>query len=195
MSLDAVCTTTTTRSRHTSQACPCLRHLFCAFMLAAARAANETGAARRLQRRLGQWLRHERLSVAMALAENNHHTAPRRKMTARAGGEARVAPHGQAPEAPLSPKDGFCGTLWDICPCLLLMSLCRRWWISCRMSCSSWQRSCWWFPNRLSKCRRSCSRYSTATLVSRYAAGGTAGGSTDDRILLFVISADCGAAR
>ena len=39
------------------------------------------------------------------------------------------------------------------------------------------------------------SRYSTATLVSRYAAGGTAGGSTDDRILLFVISADCGAAR
>ena len=24
------------------------------------------------------------------------------------------------------------------------------------MSCSSWQRSCWWFPSRLSKCRRSC---------------------------------------
>ena len=56
----------------------------------------------------------------------------------------------------LAPKGGFCGTLWDICPCLLLMSLCRRWWISCRMSCSSWQRSCWWFPSRLSKCRRSC---------------------------------------
>ena len=34
-------------------------------MLAAARAANETGGARR--RRLRQWLRHERLSVAMAL--------------------------------------------------------------------------------------------------------------------------------
>ena len=51
---------------------------------------------------------------------------------------------------------GFCGTLWDICPCLLLMSLCRRWWISCRMSCSSWQRSCWWFPSWLSKCPRSC---------------------------------------
>ena len=43
--------------------------------------------------------------------------------------------------APL-PKDGFCGTLWDICPCLLLMFLCRRWWTSCGMSCSSWQRSC-----------------------------------------------------
>ena len=40
----------------------------------------------------------------------------------------------------LSPKDGFCGTLWDICPCLLLMFLCRRMWISCRMSCSSWQQ-------------------------------------------------------
>ena len=56
----------------------------------------------------------------------------------------------------LSPKDGFCGTFWDICPYLLLMSLCRRWWISCRISCSSWQRSCWWLPSRLSKCRRSC---------------------------------------
>ena len=36
-----------------------------------------------------QWLRHERLSVAMALAENNHHTALRRQTMARAGGGAR----------------------------------------------------------------------------------------------------------
>ena len=79
----------------------CLRHLFCAFMLAAARAANETGAARRRQRRLRQWLRHERLSVAMTLAENNNHTAPRRQTKARAGGEARVVLHGHVPEAPL----------------------------------------------------------------------------------------------
>ena len=31
----------------------------------------------------------------------------------------------------LSPKGGFCGMLWDIFPCLHLMFLCRRWWISC----------------------------------------------------------------
>ena len=65
------------RPRHISQECPRLRHLFCAFMLAAAQAANETGTARRRQRRATQWLRHECLSVAMALAETNHHTAPR----------------------------------------------------------------------------------------------------------------------
>ena len=34
-----------------------------------------------------------------------------------------------------------------------------------------------------------------ATFLSRHAAGGTAGGSADARILLFVVSADCGAAR
>ena len=42
------------------------------------------GAARRRQRRLRQFLRHERLSVAMALAEFTHHTALRRPTIARA---------------------------------------------------------------------------------------------------------------
>ena len=37
----------------------------------------------------------------MALAENNHHTAPRRQTTARAGGEARDALHGHVLDAPL----------------------------------------------------------------------------------------------
>ena len=37
----------------------------------------------------------------MALAESTHHSAPRGQMTARAGGEARVALHGHDPEAPL----------------------------------------------------------------------------------------------
>ena len=45
-------------------------------------------------------LRHERMSVAMALAESTHHSAQRQK-TARAGGEARVVLHGHVPEAPL----------------------------------------------------------------------------------------------
>ena len=52
------------------------------FMLAAASAA-----ARRRQRRVKQDLRHERLTVAMALAEYNHHSAPRRPTISRARGE------------------------------------------------------------------------------------------------------------
>ena len=56
---------------------------------------------RRRQRRLRQWLRHERLSVAMALAETYHHAAPRGQTKTRAGGEARGALHGHVPEAPL----------------------------------------------------------------------------------------------
>ena len=47
-------------------------------------------------------------------------------------------------------------------------------------------------PNRLSKCPRSCLTY--ANRCSRYAAGGTAGGSADDRIL-FLVAADYGAER
>ena len=56
-------------------------------MLASVCDANAPGAVRRRQRRLGLWLRHERLSVAMALADNNHHSAPRRPTMARARGE------------------------------------------------------------------------------------------------------------
>ena len=51
---------------------------------------RDSGAAmRRRQRRLRQFIRHERLTVAMALAEMTHHSAPRRQTTARAGGGAR----------------------------------------------------------------------------------------------------------
>ena len=47
---------------------------------------EHAGAAiRRRQRRLRQWLRHERLSAAMALAETSHHAAPREQTKARAG--------------------------------------------------------------------------------------------------------------
>ena len=47
-----------------------------------------TAAMRRRQRRLRQFLRHERLSVAMALAEKLHHTS-RGQRFARAGEEGR----------------------------------------------------------------------------------------------------------
>ena len=43
-------------------------------------------ARRRRERRLRSWLKHERMTVAMALAEASHHTAPRGQRTARAGG-------------------------------------------------------------------------------------------------------------
>ena len=62
-------------------------------------AGGGTGSARRRrERRLRSMLRHERMSVAMALAESTHHSAPRGQKMARAGGGARVELHGHAPE-------------------------------------------------------------------------------------------------
>ena len=40
---------------------------------------------RRRERRLRSWLKHERMTPAMALAKASHHTAPRGQRTARAG--------------------------------------------------------------------------------------------------------------
>ena len=49
---------------------------------------GDAGAAmRRLSRRLRQFGRHERPTVAMVLAECNHHAAPRRRVRARTGEE------------------------------------------------------------------------------------------------------------
>ena len=46
---------------------------------------EHAGAAkRRRERRLRQWHRHERMTVAMAVAEATHHSAPRRQKTATA---------------------------------------------------------------------------------------------------------------
>ena len=54
--------------------------------MSTARVDIAAGAAmRRRQRRLRSWLKHERMTVAMALAEASHHTAPRGQRTARAG--------------------------------------------------------------------------------------------------------------
>ena len=54
-------------------------------MLNAIQAAAQEVPARRRERRLRSMLRHERMAVAMALAESTHHSAQRLK-TARAGG-------------------------------------------------------------------------------------------------------------
>ena len=55
-------------------------------MMSTPRVDIAAGAARRRrERRLRSWLKHERMTVAMALAEASHHTAPRGQRTARAG--------------------------------------------------------------------------------------------------------------
>ena len=66
---------------------------------------SASAAARRRQRRLGSWLRHERMSVAVALAESQHH-ASRGQKKARAGEEwheQHYAPRRQKPP-PLQPE-------------------------------------------------------------------------------------------
>ena len=65
------------------------------FMLSNMAVDSVPGAAmRRRQRRLRQFLRHERLTVAMALAEAQHHAAPRRQKPASAI-TVNDAPRGQ----------------------------------------------------------------------------------------------------
>ena len=60
---------------------------------------EHAGAARRRrERRLRQFMKHERLTVAMLLAEMHHHAAPRGHTTARSGERARDALHGQVPD-------------------------------------------------------------------------------------------------
>ena len=52
-----------------------------------ARDCGTSAVRRRRERRLRSMLRHERMTVAMALAEVTHHSAPRRPTMARARGE------------------------------------------------------------------------------------------------------------
>ena len=63
-------------------------------------------ARRRRERRLGQFLRHERLSVAVALSEKKHHIS-RGQRKDWAGEWVRDALHGQVPGAPTSQLELF----------------------------------------------------------------------------------------
>ena len=63
----------------------------------------------------------------MALAETNHHAAPRKQTKARAGGEARVALHGHVPEVPL-PQGRVLRHVVGHLAVPALDVLCRRWW-------------------------------------------------------------------
>ena len=85
-------------------------------------ACSETAfSMRRRQRRLRQWLRHERLSVAMALAEATHHTAPRRQRPGPGLGTRSTTRHGDRRfSRPHKRRQGASGTTrfgaWS--PCL-----------------------------------------------------------------------------
>ena len=124
---------------------------------------------RRRQRRLRQWLRHERLSVAMALAESTHHAALRGQKKARAGGGVRDALHGEVPGEPTSHepgtqhftatavsqrsrapslttstrsgrRSGFCSTSWSRLETSLLGCLLSM--LLCRRWWTSWRMCC-----------------------------------------------------
>ena len=78
-------------------------------MAARDEAGGGTGSARRRrERRLRSHLRHERMAVAMALAESTHHSAQRQK-TARAGGRGTRST--TRPRKRLSPQRRF---LWHV---------------------------------------------------------------------------------
>ena len=156
-------------------------------------AGGGTGSARRRrERRLRSFLRHERMSVAKALAESTHHSAQRQK-TARAGERARVELYGDDPEQlpprrqvqstsfstsmkhlpPGAPcltgsrrsgcRSGISGTPWSrSSPHRCSMFLCRCWKNSC-WSMSS-RRTMSRYPSRLSKCPRSSSTSSQCEL-------------------------------
>ena len=67
---------------------------------------HAAGAAmRRRQRRLRSWLRHERMTVAMTLAEMTHHTAPRGPKIARVGEVEEQVSHA-GPRAQKTPPQG-----------------------------------------------------------------------------------------
>ena len=150
-----------------------LRDLLWNFMWAADRAAHATGAARqRRERRLRAYLRYARMSVAMAFAECQHHSAQRQKK-ARAREEEREMQQSAAFRTTVPPpepelfdlfegpggrrgrRSECCSTPWStLVPsallCRFLMLLFRRRWISCRVSFSSLPHS-HLFPSRLSK--------------------------------------------
>ena len=129
--------------------------------------------------------------MAAVLATYQHHSAPRGPRTARTGGE-RETNYTATLRKMLPRRDGFCGTLWDICPRLLLMFLCRRWWTSCRTSSNCFVHS-HLILSRLSKCPRSCLSMSLCARPCALRSWWNSWWKYRRPCLL--VAADCGAAR
>ena len=163
-------TTTTTRAR-TLKASLCLRTPLVLLQRSAMSMAERgvaTSARRRRERQLRSFLRHEELTVKMALARALHHSAQRvedpreRRWRARRTtrhGDRRVLPWGRGQPAWLSREGTWCrysGIPWRslllaLQGCRRSMFLCRRWWTSlwpCLLA------STCLFPSRSSKCPR-----------------------------------------
>ena len=93
-------TTTTTTTSCLTHACPFLCGVLSVMM--ASEQPGSGAARRRRQRRLRSWLRHERMTVAMALAESTHHSS-RGQTIARAGVWGREMNYTATIRDPLSP--------------------------------------------------------------------------------------------
>ena len=161
-------------------------------MAARDEAGGGTGSARRRrERRLRSHLRHERI------AESTHHSAQRQK-TARAGGEARDVLHGHVPDAPLS-QGSRPGPLSEVAGgqtrvlrhdvehlSVLALDVHVPQMVDQWPDIEQFFRALSPDPEQVIEVPK--------ILLFGSAAGGTAGGSADDHIL-FLVSADCGAAR
>ena len=101
----APCTPHTPHTKAQTGCSVCVGDFSCAFMMSTNVGFDTaTAAARRRQRRLRSWLRHERMTVAMTLAEKLHHTSRGQKF-ARVGEEVVHDAH-DAPREPKTPPPG-----------------------------------------------------------------------------------------
>ena len=125
---------------------------------------------RRRQRRLRLFLRHERLTVAMLLAERER--APHLSTRTEAG-QAKPRPQERVPRHTVE-------QLADFAPMVQIIDVpVPQWWTNWwTCSGSSMPRS----PSRLSQCPRSLAHPVLFARLCRHADGGTVGGSANGRV-------------
>ena len=121
------------------------------------RVAHAAAPMGRRHRRLRQFLRHERLTVAMLLAERDHHTAPRGRKQARSG-DGRNESHCTA-EIPETPSPRAAGAQYFTLSDNETAPAAREWpspledlWLQGR-SLQRWCASSRW-PSMCQRCRR-----------------------------------------
>ena len=182
-------------------------------MAARAGAAGGTSSARwRRERRLRSWAKHERLSVAMALAEKLHHSANRTVLPKKKEVEQHQASRGQKPaRAGPGTQYLFVGVVCVREPVgePQLQPRVQRHTVEQRIEHTPYvqildapvpQVTCWmcswpWtarLPSRLSKCP-SCSVLPVRLVWNRRC--GNVGGSADCVVVCLAPAAECGANR
>ena len=217
------CAARTTTTQVSAREFPFCCLIFCETSCGRPIVLHATGAARRRrERRLRAYMRYARMGVEMALAECQHHSAQRQKK-ARFWEEEREMHCTAAFRTTVPPPEPELFELFEepggVRPNLLLEpqvsqervlqhtrehagAICP---FDSRCSCSADGGSVAEYRSVLRRtptCSRAgyrsaqdlASRCSSATLLSRAAAGGTAGSSANDHFL-FLAAADCGAER